>query len=91
LQQIGTFVVRGLGQWRLEKLTDYSEGEIALQLGPSRPQHTHPFGFRRPSRSRKQCGLANPRRPFDHHERPAPGASLGKGRFESHQLLTTLE
>jgi hypothetical protein len=41
LQQIVTLQLRCFGQRRLEELTQHSEGEIALQIGPTRPEHAH--------------------------------------------------
>ena len=91
LQQIGALELRCLGQRRLEKLTHDSEGEIALQLGPARPQHAHPAVCRRRPRRGEQRRLADPGRPLDHHEPAAPGASLGQGRFDPRQLLASFE
>ena len=87
LEQIGALELRCLGQRRLEKLTHYSEGEIALQLGPAGRQHAHPAVCRRPTRRGEQGRLTNPGLPFDDHESPTTGASFGQGRFDPRQFL----
>ena len=91
LQQLGTLALRGLGQRRLEELTDHPEGEPAFQLRPPRPQDAHSAFCRRRARCGDQRRLADPGRPFDHHERAAPGPSLGQRRFDAGQLPAALE
>ena len=91
LQQIGTLELRCLGQRRLEELTHDSEGEIALQLGPPRPQHAHSAVCCRRPRRREQRRLADAGRPLDHHEPAAARASLGQRRLDPRQLFAPIE
>ena len=91
LQQIGALELRCLGQRRLEKLTHHTEGKIALQLGPSRPEHPHAGICGHGPRRREERRLADPRRPFDHEEPPVPLASVGQRRPDLRQLVAPLE
>ena len=78
LQQIGPLELRCLGQRRLEKLPHDTEGEIALQLRPPRPQHAHAAVCRLGPRRSEQRSLADPGRPLDHRERALARAGRGK-------------
>ena len=55
------------------------------------PQDAHSAFRRRRARCGDQRRLADPGRPFDHHERAAPGPSLGQRRFDAGQLPAALE
>ena len=90
-QELGTLGLRGIGKSRLEELTDDSEREIALELGPARAEHAHSARQRRSPRGRDQCRLADPGRPLDYDECAAPGASFGQRRFDPQQFLAPLE
>jgi hypothetical protein len=76
VQQIGALQLRCFGQWLLEDLTYNAEGEVALQLGPPRPENTHSAVCRRRPRLSEQRRFANPGRPFDHQEPASSRASL---------------
>ena len=56
-----------------------------------RAKHAHPTVCRRGPRRGEQRRLAHPSRPFDHHERAAPRASLGQRRLDPRQLLAPFE
>ena len=91
LQQIGAFELGCLDQHRLEQLTHHSEGEIALELGPSRAKHAHSVLRRRCARRSEQRRLADPGRTFDNHEPAAPRARVDQRRFDPRQLIGPLE
>ena len=91
LQEISALELRCLGQRQLEKLTHDSEGEIALQLRPPRPQHVHPAVSSRGPRRSEQCSLADPGRAFDDRERAQTRAGRGKHRLDPRQLLAPFE
>ena len=91
MQEIGALVLRCLDQRRLEELTHHAEGEVALELGPSRTENAHAALCSRRSRRREQRRLADPGRPFEHDERAEPRASLGQRGLDPRQFLAPFE
>jgi len=91
LHQIDTFELRCLDERGLEQLPHHAEGEIDLHLGRARPQDAHSALCRCSARRGEQRRLADPGRPFDHHEPAAPRASVGQRRLDPRQLIVPLE
>ncbi len=91
VQQVVAHRLGCLGERGLEELPHHSEGKVALQLRSPRAKDAHPVGRRGGPGGGEQRRLPDPRRPFDHQERAAPGARLGEYRIDPRQLSISLE
>lgn len=60
----------GAVQHPLQELPGHSVRELLLELPGSGAEYQHPLLLGHFPRRRQQCGLADPRRSFDHHKLP---------------------
>jgi hypothetical protein len=74
----------------LEQLAHDTEAELALQLAGTGGQHAQ-RARGAGARVGEQARLADPRRPGDHHDAPAPRSRLADRGVERRQLAVALE